>query len=166
MTHTSALAFGMLPAMNTTTTMDPAAVAGVLTANLIIIVLTIVVTGFSLMGMFTKAGQPKWAGFVPLYNTIVLLKISGLSPWLLILSFIPVANIVLLVLLAINLAKVFGKGTGIAVLTFFLPAIAFFVLSYGDARYLGPDAARYPLGQAPQQGHVAPNAYQPGQYQS
>lgn len=166
MTLTSALAAGMLPAMtSTTTTTDPAAAAGAAVGGLLGAVIALAITGFALMGIFKKAGQPAWAAFVPLYNIIVLLKISGLSPWLVILSFIPVANIVLLVLLAINLAKVFGKGAGTAVLIFFFSLIMYFVLSYGGARYLGPDAARYPLGQAPQQGYGAAGSYQPGQYQ-
>ena len=104
-----------------------------------------------------EAGRPAWAAFVPIHNVVVLLQICGLSPWLVLLPFIPVVNIVLLVLLAINLAKVFGKGVGTAVLIFFFAVIMYFVLSYGPARYLGPEAARYPLGQAP-------NAYA-GSYQ-
>ncbi|WP_181035070.1 DUF5684 domain-containing protein [Arthrobacter sp. B0490] len=166
MTLITALASGMLPAMTTTTTTDPAAVAGALTGSLLGLVLGILVAGFSLMGMFTKAGEPKWAAFVPLYNIIVLLRISGLSPWLIILAFIPVANIVVVVLLAINVAKVFGKGVGTAILLFFFSTIMYFVLSYGGARYLGREAARHPLGQAPRQSHGPVGAYQPGQYQS
>ncbi|MUK00460.1 signal peptidase I [Vibrio cholerae] len=170
MTLTSVLATGMLPAMTTTTTTtDPAIIAGILISVIIGAAIGILITGFSLMKMFTKAGRSAWEAFVPFYNIIVLLQISGLSPWLILLSFIPGVNIVLLVLLAINVAKVFGKGVGIAVLGFFLPVISYFVLSYSDARYLGRDAARYPLGQAPDgfgaPGAYQPAAYQPGQYQ-
>ncbi len=166
MTLHTALASGMLPAMTTTTTTtDPAAVAGAMVGSLLVFVLGFLILGFALMGMFTKAGEPKWAAFVPLYNMIVLLRISGLSPWLILLAFVPVANIVLSVLLSINVAKVFGKGTGTAVLLFFFGIIMYFVLSYGDARYLGRDAARHPLGQAPQHAGVDPS-FKAGQYQS
>ncbi|WP_197060589.1 DUF5684 domain-containing protein [Arthrobacter sp. L77] len=150
----------------TTTTTDPAAAAGAAIGGLLGFVIAIVITGLALMGMFKKAGQPAWAAFVPLYNIIVLLRISGLSPWLVILAFIPVAQIVLAVLLAINVAKVFGKGVGTAVLIFFFAVIMYFVLSYGSARYLGPEAARHPLGQAPQQGRDAVDSFKTGQYQS
>jgi hypothetical protein len=166
MTPTSALALGMLPAMTSTTTTDPAAAAGAAIGGLLGALIALAITGVALMGIFKKAGQPAWAAFVPIYNVIVLLKISGLAPWLVLLSFIPVANIVLIVLLAINLAKVFGKGAGTAILIFFFSLIMYFVLSYGGARYLGPDAARHPLGQAPQQGYGATGSYQPSQYQS
>lgn len=150
--------------MTSTTTTDPAAVAGAAVGGLLVLALGVVLTGFALMGMFAKAGEPKWAGFVPIYNGIVLLRVSGMSPWLVLLAFIPVANIVLLVLLAINVAKVFGKGAGSAVLIFLFGLIMYFVLSYGDARYLGREAARYPLGLAPPAGGT-PVSYQPGQYQ-
>lgn len=156
----------MLPAMTTTTTTtDPAAAAAAAIGGLIGLVIGIVITGLALMGMFKKAGEPAWAAFVPLYNIIVLLRISGLSPWLVLLAFIPVVNIVLVVLLAINVAKVFGKGAGTAVLIFFFSVIMYFVLSYGPARYLGREAARYPLGQAPQQGPGAADPYRTNQYQ-
>lgn len=162
---TSVLA-SVVQATTTTTTTDPAAAAGAAFGSLLSLVLAILITGFALKGIFVKAGQPSWAAFVPLYNIIVLLQIAGLSPWLFILTFIPVANIVLVVLLAINLAKVFGKGAGTAVLIFFFSLIMYFVLSYGGARYLGRDAARYPLGQAPQPGHDAAGFQRSGQYQS
>ncbi|WP_394248841.1 DUF5684 domain-containing protein [Arthrobacter pityocampae] len=166
MTATSALALGMLPAMTTTTTTDPAYAAGAAIGGLLGLVIALLITGFALRGMFKKAGEPGWAAFVPLYNIIVLLRISGLSPWLVLLSFIPIANVVLFVLLAINLAKVFGKGAGTAILIFFFAVIMYFVLSYGSARYLGREAARHPLGQAPQQGPGAAGSYKADQYQS
>ncbi len=165
MTLTPALAAVVLPAMTGTTTTDPAAAAGAAVGGLLVLAFGVVLTGFALMGMFAKAGEPKWAAFVPLYNIIVLLRMSGLSPWLVLLAFIPVANIVLLVLLALNIAKVFGKGAGTAVLIFFFNLIMYFLLSYGDARYLGREAARYPLGLAPP-ANGTPVSYQSGQYQS
>ncbi len=162
MTSMSALA-SML-SLTTTTTTGPAYAGGAIFGGLIVLVIAVLISGIALMGIFKKAGEPAWAAFVPLYNFIVLLRIVGLSPWLVILAFIPVVQIVLVVLLAINLAKVFGKGAGTAVLIFFFTVIMYFVLSYGSARYLGRDAARYPLGLAPQQG--IPGGYTPGQYQS
>ncbi|MBG6225445.1 putative membrane protein [Arthrobacter sp. CAN_A2] len=150
----------------TTTTTDPAAAGAAAIGGFIGIVIGIVILGFALMGMFKKAGEPAWAAFVPVYNIIVLLRISGLSPWLVLLTFIPVVQIVVGVLLAINVAKVFGKGIGTVILMVFFFTIMFFVLSYGSARYLGREAARHPLGQAPQQGHDAVGSYKTGQYQS
>ena len=33
--------------------------------------------------IFTKAGQEGWKALIPIYNVVVLYKIIGLSPWLL-----------------------------------------------------------------------------------
>jgi len=56
----------MFPAMTTTTTTDPAAAAGAAFGGLLGLVIGILLTGFALRGIFTKAGEPKWAAFVPL----------------------------------------------------------------------------------------------------
>ena len=91
--------------------------------------------------MYEKAGQPGWAVLIPFYNTYVLLKIVGRPGWWLILYFIPLVNIVIWIIVSIDLAKSFGKGTGFAVGLIFLGPIFFCILGFGDARYLGPAAA-------------------------
>ena len=35
--------------------------------------------------IFVKAGQEGWKALIPIYNVVVLYKIIGLSPWLLLL---------------------------------------------------------------------------------
>ena len=150
MTPLPAAAAVILPALSSNTTTDPAYAAGSAVGGLLGLVITVLITGFALKGIFTKAGQPTWAAFVPVYNIAILLRIAGLSPWLVILFFVPILNIVAQVLLAINVAKVFGKGLGTVFLIFFFSIIMYFVLSYGSARYLGREAALRPLGSAPQ----------------
>ena len=65
--------------------------------------------------VFAKAGKPGWAAIIPLYNIYVQLKIVGRPGWWLILFFIPVVNIVISLLVAIDMAKSFGKGSGFGV---------------------------------------------------
>jgi len=31
--------------------------------------------------IFTKAGEPRWAAFIPFYNIIVFLKVAGKPLW-------------------------------------------------------------------------------------
>ena len=47
----------------------------------------------SLWKIFTKAGKPRWAAIVPIYNVIVLVQITGLPLWYIILLLIPIVNI-------------------------------------------------------------------------
>lgn len=91
--------------------------------------------------VFTKAGKPGWAAIIPIYNLIVLLEIVGKPLWWIILMFIPFVNIVIGIMVAIELAKVFGKGTGFAIGLVLLPVVFYPILGFGDAKYLGQPAA-------------------------
>jgi len=91
---------------------------------------------------FEKAGQPGWAAIIPIYNIYVMLKIVGRPGWWLILFFIPFANVIVYFILAIDVAKSFGKDAlyGIILLGF-LSYIGYLILGFGDAEYQGPSAA-------------------------
>lgn len=91
----------------------------------------------SMWKVFTKAGEPGWAAIVPIYNIIVLLKIAGRPIWWIILLLIPVVNIVVLILVSIDVAKRFGKGTGFGIGLALLGIIFYPILAFGDARYSG-----------------------------
>ncbi len=90
--------------------------------------------------VFEKAGKPGWAAIIPIYNGIVLLEIVGRPIWWIVLIFIPCVNIVISLIVAIDLAKSFGKtevfGVGLWLLGFvFIP-----ILGFGSDRYVGPSA--------------------------
>jgi len=99
---------------------------------------------------FEKMGRQGWEGIVPIYNIYVLLQITGKPVWWLVLAIIPFVNIVfivLFVLVCIEVAKGFGKGTGfgvgLALLGFiFWPMIGFSEkLGLGETRWQGVGAA-------------------------
>lgn len=98
----------------------------------------------SLWKTFAKAGEPGWAGIVPIYNLVVLMKIVGRPTWWFILFFVPLVNIVVIFLVYMDLAKSFGKGTGFALGLIFLAPIFWPMLGFGSARYLGPAATASP----------------------
>ncbi len=91
---------------------------------------------------YTKAGKPGWAVLVPFYNLYVMLQIAGKPGWWLALYFIPFVNIVITIMVAIGLARAFGRSTAFGVvMLFFLAGIGYLILGYGDSRYVGPPAA-------------------------
>lgn len=51
--------------------------------------------------------------------------------------FIPVVNIIIAVIVSLELAKVFGKGTGFGIGIFFLAFIFIPILGFGEATYKG-----------------------------
>ncbi|HET6879278.1 MAG TPA: DUF5684 domain-containing protein [Pirellulales bacterium] len=108
--------------------------AVVLLIDLVIIVGTVA----GLWKIFAKAGKPGWAALIPIYNAVVMLEIIGKPIWWIILLLIPCVNIIIGILLAVELAKCFGKGGGFAAGMIFLPFIFYPILGFGDARYRGP----------------------------
>lgn len=95
-----------------------------------------VVAGF--WKVFEKAGKPGWAAIVPIYNIVVLLEITGKPIWWIVGFFIPCLNFIVALLIALEVAKCFGKGAGFGLGLAFLPFIFYPILGFGDARYLGP----------------------------
>ena len=86
---------------------------------------------------FAKAGQPGWGAIIPIYNVYLMCLIAGRPGWWTILFFIPLVNIVISVMIAIEMAHNFGKGTGFGVGLFLLGFIFYPILGFGSARYLG-----------------------------
>ncbi len=86
--------------------------------------------------VFAKAGQPGWAAIVPFYNAYVLLKIVGRPAWWLVLLLIPGVNLVFGIIVAIDLARAFGRGAAFGVLGLFLVSpVGYAILGFGNARY-------------------------------
>ncbi len=88
--------------------------------------------------VFSKAGQPGWAVFIPIYNTIVLLRVAGKPWWWLFLYLIPIVDIVVAIMVYAGVATNYGKGVGFTLGLIFLPYIFIPILGYGGAVYQGP----------------------------
>src|ERR1035441_2003849 len=125
---------------------DNAAIGGGLLAmGGVMIVIMLAVMAVFIVGLwkvFVKAGQPGWAVLIPFYNFYILLKIAGRPGWWLLLAMIPLVNIVIMILVAIDLAKAFGQSAVFGVvLLFLLGGIGYLVLGFGNYRYIGPATA-------------------------
>jgi hypothetical protein len=100
-----------------------------------ILILFIIFPIICLWKVYSKANQPGWAAIVPIYNLVVLLEIVHRPLWWIILMLIPCVNIVIVFIVYIDLAKVFGKGTGFGLGLIFLPFIFIPILAFGSAQY-------------------------------
>ena len=94
----------------------------------------------ALWKVFEKAGEPGWAAIVPIYNFYILLKIAGRPGWWLLLYLIPFVNFIISIIVSIDVAKRFGKGTGFALGLVLLPFIFYPMLAWGDASYTAAPA--------------------------
>jgi hypothetical protein len=107
----------------------------------ILIVLYIALVAFEIAGMwtvFTKAGRPGWGATIPFYNAYLYLEIAGRPGWWLLLFFTPLLNFVIAVVIALDVAKAFGKTTGFGI-GLCLPSFIFIpILGFGSSVYTKP----------------------------
>lgn len=140
-----------------TTTVDPDALFGGMAIGAIILfgfiaLIALAVAIFMLIAeckIYTKAGEKWWKVFVPLYNSWIQTKITGLAWWWFpifvgisalmdVKVLAPIAGICVILIsfnYNYNLAKKFGKSNGFAVLTTFLPFVGLPILGFGSAKY-------------------------------
>ena len=86
--------------------------------------------------IFVKANQPGWAVIVPFYNYYVMVEIAKKPTWWFGMMFVPLANIVFIIMIINGLVKNFGKSEGFTVGVIFLPYVFFPILAFGDAKYI------------------------------
>ena len=100
--------------------------------------------------IFVKAGQPGWAILIPFYNIYVYTQIIERPKWWMLLYFLGIvpllgifAVLVIAIMDAIRLAKVFGKDGGFAVGLILLGVVFYPILAFGNAEYQGvkPDSS-------------------------
>ena len=118
------------------------AVAGVAVVMFFVGLIISVITIIANWRIFTKAGEKGWKCLIPIYNTVVLFKIAGLSPlWVLgyLASVIPVVGYIavlgLTIYLMYNLAKAFGKDGAFTVGLVLLNTIFIMILAFGKSEY-------------------------------
>lgn len=91
------------------------------------------------MKVYAKAGQPQIAAIIPIWNLIALCKMAGKSPvWVLLILFVPIVNIVALVIVIHEISLAFGKGVGMTLVLLLLGPIGWMILGFGSAQYGGP----------------------------
>ena len=113
-------------------------------ANLIVGVIYLVIVILAIAGLWTtfvKAGLPGWGAIVPFYNVYLMCKIAGRPGWWLLLFLIPCVGLIVTIIVSIDIAKNFGKGTGFGLGLALLGFIFYPILGFGDARYLGKGAS-------------------------
>jgi hypothetical protein len=87
---------------------------------------------------FQKAGHPGWAAIIPIYNVYIMLKIAGRPAWWLLLLLIPIVNIVVDIVVAMDVAKAFGKSKAFGIFGLWLFSfIGYIILGFGEPKFKG-----------------------------
>lgn len=104
-------------------------------------------TSLALAAVFRKAGEPAWAGWVPVYQFMVLARIAGYSPALGLLCLVGLGPIVALVA-SLRLNPAFRAPSWYAVLALLVMPVWASILGFGKAVWHGV-AAPAPAPSAP-----------------
>lgn len=108
--------------------------------GLVFFAIWVAVMGVVVAGMwktFVKAGHPGWAALVPIYNLWILVQMSGKEDWWIALFFFPVLNFIAVIVISMEIAQKFGKGSGFGIAMAFFPYICYPLLGFGSATYEG-----------------------------
>jgi signal peptidase I len=78
--------------------------------------------GLGTWKLYEKAGRKAWEAFIPVYNSIVLMKIINRPTWYTFLLFLPVINLIMFPVVWVETLRSFGKNstldTFLGVITF------------------------------------------------
>ncbi|HWS60590.1 MAG TPA: signal peptidase I [Flavobacterium sp.] len=96
--------------------------------------------------LYEAAGKKRWEAAIPVYNSIVLMKIIGRPTWWTVLLFIPIINLIMFPVIWVETLRSFGKRSsldtflGIVTLGFYIYYINYTQqLNYISDRSLTPD---------------------------
>jgi hypothetical protein len=85
--------------------------------------------------VYSKAGQPGWAAFIPIYNFVVLCRMAGHSGWWVLLLLVPLVNIVIPFIVHVDVARKFGYGALFGICLTLFDFICMPILAFSDAVY-------------------------------
>src|SRR6476661_3582603 len=70
-----------------------------------------IIHGLGTWKLYAKAGRKPWEAFVPVYNSIVLMKIINRPTWWTILLFVPIVNLIMFPVVWVETLRSFGKNS-------------------------------------------------------
>lgn len=116
---------------------DVAAMMTTVVAMILFVIYMFVIFAFcaiifvSMWKIMVKAGKPGWYSLIPVYNFWVIFETcyNNNLMWF-IFCFIPGLNLVAYGAMLVGLSIVFGKGTGFAILTLFLPVVGLPIIAF------------------------------------
>jgi hypothetical protein len=113
--------------------------SGIGVGLIIFYLLLLIVFIAAIWKVFEKAGQAGWKAIIPIYSTVIMCRIVGISGWYTLLVLVPFVNIIFSIYLAYKMALSFGYGIGMTILE--VLAIGYLILGFGSAKYIGPSGA-------------------------
>ena len=91
-----------------------------------------IIHGLGTWKLYEKAGRKSWEAFIPVYNSIVLMKIINRPTWWTALLFIPIINLIMFIVVWVETLRSFGKNStkdtllGVLTLGFYIYYVNYF----------------------------------------
>ncbi len=91
-----------------------------------------IIHGLGTWKLYEKAGRKSWEAFIPVYNSIILMKIINRSTWWTALLFIPIINLIMFIVVWVETLRSFGKNSskdtllGVLTLGFYIYYVNYF----------------------------------------
>ncbi len=91
-----------------------------------------IIHGLGTWKLYEKAGRKSWEAFIPVYNSIVLMKIINRPTWWTTLLFIPIINLIMFIVVWVETLRSFGKNStkdtllGVLTLGFYIYYVNYF----------------------------------------
>jgi signal peptidase I len=98
----------------------------------------------SLYKVFEKSGEKAWKALIPVYNILVILKITAKPWWWIFLFIVPGVNILMFMIIFAALIKSFGKYDfwSISIGIVFAPLYFFYIAQAKDLKFVGPSGSK------------------------
>lgn len=99
---------------------------------LIFVLVVQVIHGLGTWKLYEKAGRKSWEAFIPIYNSIVLMKIINRPTWWTALLFVPIVNLIMFIVVWVETLRSFGKNQekdtllGVLTLGFYIYYVNYF----------------------------------------
>jgi len=120
---------------------------GALIAVIAVVVLISLLHVIGMWKVLVKGGEPgafSLLNFVTCllpFSFIPVMRMVGRPTCWVVLLYVPIVNIVILLLVSLELSRSFGKGTGFGIGLWLLGPIFFIILGFGSSTYRGPVVA-------------------------
>jgi signal peptidase I len=97
-----------------------------------------IIHGLGTWKLYEKAGRKSWEAFVPVYNSIILMKIINRETWWTLLLFIPIVNLIMFPVIWVETLRSFGKNsTADTLLGIFTCGFYIYYINYTqDVKYI------------------------------
>lgn len=107
-------------------------------SNFLILLIIYLIRVYPSYAMAKKANlKDPWMMFIPILGELQMLHLAGMSYWYFILTFIPILNIIITIIVLYKIFKNFGFGLLSTIIGIIFSLIAFWYIVLSDRKFVG-----------------------------